>query len=258
MTKIIKMGILWLCVIAVFFSQSYSVSAVRIENDDEGNTYLFFGGYMCSDLHEEVKHSLNPVNCYIDFDIDENRSLWMAAYGAIQDWDWHLSYISQYQSTQQGYNRDIYGFSMDCNQVTRENADIRIKYTDGFIVDECGGTYPGAYGFTTPYNCLNQVIRESVNSGGNWRYADVLISQKKINDYSLSHTEEETEQLMRRVINHEIGHALGLAHDPRDNGIIMYGQLLEEPFDEYIYDWDSMTATVPTLHDLMGVYLLYS
>jgi len=86
----------------------------------------------------------------------------------------------------------------------------------------------------------------------------IRFSEKKLIDYGDDHTEEETKSFIRKVANHEIGHALGLAHDPRDNGIIMYGDNdhdMLEGFEYYQEDW---TATVPTLHDLMGVYLMYS
>ncbi|MBQ4616915.1 MAG: matrixin family metalloprotease [Clostridia bacterium] len=253
-----KKMISFLCVTMLALLQPIHVFAEEAIPDEEGNLYLIYGGYMCSDRNELVKHSLNPVNCYIDIDIDTDRSLWMAAYGAIQDWDWHLSYISQYKSTQQGYDRDIYGFSMECNQVYYNNSDIRISCTEGYIVDEYGQTLRDAYALTTPYTFANDIIREEVMySNYNWRYAEIVLSKQELNDYSLSHTNEETQQFMRRVVNHEIGHALGLTHDTRDNGILMYGPSYHGLCTGYVYDDDDMTATVPTLHDLIGIYLIY-
>lgn len=50
---------------------------------------------------------------------------------------------------------------------------------------------------------------------------------------------------MRKTINHEIGHCVGLAHNESDNGTIMYPYL-------------TRTAHSPTLDDITGVRAKYS
>ena len=52
-------------------------------------------------------------------------------------------------------------------------------------------------------------------------------------------------QEMRKIIGHEIGHAIGLAHNESDNGTLMYPA------------WDASTAYCPTLDDISGVRALY-
>lgn len=50
---------------------------------------------------------------------------------------------------------------------------------------------------------------------------------------------------MRKIINHEIGHCIGLEENPYDNGTIMY------PY------WNTCTAYCPTLDDITGVRAKY-
>ena len=47
------------------------------------------------------------------------------------------------------------------------------------------------------------------------------------------------------VVNHELGHALGLGEYRANNGVIMY------PY------YDLCTADVPTAADLNGIYTIY-
>lgn len=56
-------------------------------------------------------------------------------------------------------------------------------------------------------------------------------------------TIEDVYQL-KAIANHEIGHALGLAHYEYDNGVLMF-------------PGDNRTAEVPTAADLEGIYHLY-
>lgn len=52
-------------------------------------------------------------------------------------------------------------------------------------------------------------------------------------------------QEMRKIIGHEIGHSIGLAHNTSDNGTLMYP------------GWDVCTAYCPTLDDITGVRVKY-
>lgn len=65
---------------------------------------------------------------------------------------------------------------------------------------------------------------------------DRLSANGYLNDYAA----------LRSLANHEIGHALGLAHDVTDDGVLMYP------------NHNNRTAYVPTEQDLATVLYLYN
>ena len=232
-----------------------TASAETTISDDAGNDYWIFGGRMYDDNGQ--RHTLNNVECYFEFLPGENLTMYTAINNAVSDWDWHLRYISQTMSEQDGYDYDVYGFGM-VNGTNQRDADIRFALDENNLEIPGYAALDGAYAITLPYDAMDRLIVNEVVGQGNWRYSVIRFSEYKFTTYASTHTENETKSFIQRVANHEIGHALGLAHDPRDNGIIMYGDNDHGILEGFVYDDDSWTATVPTLHDLMGVYLMYS
>ena len=243
-------------IIIFVFCLSMSALADEAITDMNGQRYLVFGGHMVDQFGD--KHTLDNVECYIDFVASSNFPLWTAINDAIDDWNWHLGYISKTMSAQDGYSGDYYNFGMAHGNVTKAQADIRFEYTNDYI-NKYNEIMTSTYAFCEPYNAVGQsVLVDVATNRENWRYSVITFSQRMFNEYNISHTDSETAALMKRTANHEIGHALGLAHDTRDTGIIMYGSSSHALCTGYLYDIDNMTATVPTLHDLMAVYLLYA
>ena len=72
----------------------------------------------------------------------------------------------------------------------------------------------------------------------NWEHCYIAINEAK--EPTFNYFEE-----MRKVIGHEIGHCIGLAHNESDNGTLMY------PY------WQTCTAYCPTLDDITGVRIKY-
>lgn len=228
-------------VVVILCVTTVSVHAIKIELAPNGEKYAYFGGYL-KDINGN-KHTLNNINCYVDFYSQDYYELFLAIHNGVQDWNWHFGILNSTYGT---------NYSMNFMGAAKYESEITFQYIEDYIED-----MPTVLAATYFSDGLGAQINDSVvYENANWASANIVFSRQYFDSTVL---EERTFQ-MRRTVNHEIGHALGLAHDPRDNGILMYG-----PGDPSIsdfagctYSFYDATADVPTMHDLLAVYYLYT
>ena len=72
----------------------------------------------------------------------------------------------------------------------------------------------------------------------NWAHASI--------SFNTTQVPEDNADKMRSIAGHETGHAIGLAHNQSDNGVLMYQGFV------------ARTAIVPTDDDTAGVRAIYS
>lgn len=141
-----------------------------------------------------------------------------SAVQAFADWNWVLN------PDNNGDGVDFY-FSRISGEFIDEKAVIYIYRNYDSSVRYSGLTtfYKGA------------AVRPNETS---WEHCEIEINEANEPTYNYF-------QEMRKIINHEIGHCIGLEENPYDNGTIMY------PF------WQTCTAYSPTLDDITGVRAKY-
>lgn len=180
---------------------------------------------------------IERVECFNAVEESAYATLHAAVDTAILDWDWHLALLNE----QYGVNWNVVSFvgnrleevpMIEC--VTMTNAEY-VAYTDDDL--EQGQLVDVIY-----YGIASGTERSAVeHATQNWYSAKIIFltdhlqADGKLGDY----------EYLRGLANHEIGHALGLAHDTTDCGVIMYPNGTDR------------TAWVPTAKDLATVYYLY-
>ncbi len=201
-------------------------------------TFYTFNGH-------KLSQGIGNVDCLNSVSVNQYPYLWGAVEDAIKDWDWHLGLLNE----QYNVNWNLTKYSENGNYPTIEF----IAMTDGVYFKQFTDYYSRDINIFT--KAVTRLYKEELDSNGNrshasfrnedWtttqivfltdRWGDPLEDESPINDY----------YELKTTANHEIGHVLGLAHDPNDKGVIMYETA------------NGRTATVPTLKDLETVYYLY-
>lgn len=158
----------------------------------------------------------------IDYDTILKDNIRKAIREAFVDWEWHLN------SAVEGINMHAY-FTHNIYQ--NSVADITIR-----ALDEVYSFGVACHAKTDLFKADGTRVFLNEVYDYDWVRAEIIISTTEF--------DKMTYDQMKATIIHEIGHALGLAHNP-DNGTIMYETL------------KNCTAYVPTLDDIQGVYAIY-
>lgn len=139
---------------------------------------------------------------------------------AINDWNWVLN------PKNDGEGVDFFFYQVS-GESAQKYGDIRFIYRDR--------PYEPYVGLTDFYYAHQMIEPDD----GDYEFTVITINEHWTPTHNYF-------QEMRKILNHEIGHAVGLAHNPEDNGTIMYPT------------WNNCTAYVPTLDDITGVRVKYS
>jgi hypothetical protein len=141
-----------------------------------------------------------------------------SAVQAFADWNWVMN------PDNTGDSEDFYFY-----RISGENIQGKAVIYIYQIIDP----QERATGITTFYKGAQIDPKET-----NWEHCGIAINEAK--KPTTNYFQE-----MRKIINHEIGHCIGLEENPYDNGTIMY------PY------WNTCTAYCPTLDDITGVRAKY-
>ena len=172
---------------------------------------------------------IGSVTCSNRIDSTTHNVLWNAVQTAIADWDWHLSLLN----AQYGVDWNVFSVG------STASATITVaEKPEGFGL--LGTAETIMYAFTEDEG--DRFLTNDVDpSQKDWKTVIVWVDIEEID--GLGYLNNAT--YLRRMMNHEFGHALGLNHYSDDEGVIMYDVI------------DNQTATVPTEADLAGIYYLY-
>ena len=172
------------------------------------NAYYLFGGKLIDGIYMRRFYIQSGIPCYD------------SATQAFKDWNWVLN------PKENGEGVDFFFYQVSGPSINESYGEISILYEEDSDDD---------FMAITDFYYAHKNIGDPVT---NYEYVRITVNgfYRPVGDYY---------QEMRKIINHEIGHAVGLMHNDYDNGTIMY--------PEY---W-KCTAYSPTLDDITGVRALY-
>ncbi len=184
--------------------------------------------------HQLVR-GIENVRCLNQVNESLYTPLYRSVNAAIADWDWHLGLLNE----QYGVNWNMSALNNGQNVGTPEITVYGLTYEEiKYTYDEDVYDPNEAVGFIMFYNSTGSRVTPEVSDWYSTEIVfcvDALSTAGYINDYTM----------LKSLVNHEIGHTLGLDHFDTDAGVIMY------PNHPY------RTATVPTAGDLAGIYAIY-
>ena len=218
-----------LTAILILCSMSIAVHAELADQENINDPHLQGG---------EFVQGIGNVTCISKVDVSLYPELYAAIHAAILDWDWHLNILNE--QFQVNWNitditgKQTYGMIEFCTMNRSQATDLyhsRFPEANDTSISESAAAFTTWRDGSSPINSLEY----------KWTAADVvflwdnLLEGNHLYDYNY----------LKKVANHEIGHALGLADQYEDNGVIMY------------YAVDENTANVATAFDLVNIYCCY-
>ncbi|MBQ4617809.1 MAG: matrixin family metalloprotease [Clostridia bacterium] len=164
--------------------------------------------------------------------------LYAAVHAAVMDWDWHLAILNEQYGvdwnmtdTVEDQTDSMIRFLAMNNQEAEQYSDDLFENAHTIVSDQ----------LIAMMFCFSSNTLVSSDSS-TWDRVEMIFLVDNLEKQDYLHDYFD----LKQIVNHEIGHALGLADRTDDQGVIMY------------YNKETCTAEVATASDLQNVYFLYS